>query len=100
VLAILAVRQARQEVKRKLKAQGVKVALMPMREISLRAEAYLAEHRQALMEEAWAMVMESRDLRALYERGQRKRQRQQAAPVGQRTTNNRTVHPKPMGKSQ
>jgi hypothetical protein len=72
VLAILALRQTRQEVKRQLKAQGVKVALMPMREISLRAEAYLAANRAALMEDAQAMVMESTELRALYEREQRK----------------------------
>ena len=73
VIATAARRTAIKEVKRRMQAQGVKVALVPCREIALRAEAYLAEHRQALMEEARAWVLASPSLRALYEREQRKR---------------------------
>jgi hypothetical protein len=73
VLAILALRQARQEVKRQLKARGERVALMSSREITLRAEQYLAEHRQALMEQARDWIMSSPELRAMYERDLAKR---------------------------
>jgi len=98
VLTTAAMYRARQEIKRQLKARGERVAQLSARDITLLAEQYLAEHRQALMEEAQAMVMGSPELRKLYEREQR--QRQQVAQVGQRTTDNRTVHPKPIGKSQ
>jgi hypothetical protein len=64
--------QARQQIKNQLKARGEKVALLPARHLTLLAEQYLADHRQALMEEAQAMVMHSPELRALYEREQRK----------------------------
>jgi hypothetical protein len=82
VLAILALRQARQEVKRQLKARGERVALMSSREISLLADQYLAEHRAELIAQARAWVMASPELRKLYEQEQRQRQRQQAAQVG------------------
>jgi hypothetical protein len=36
----------------------------------------------------------------MFEQEQRKRQRQQVAQVGQRTTNNATVHNELVGKSQ
>jgi hypothetical protein len=64
--------RARQEIKRQLKARGERVAQLSARDITLLAEQYLAEHRQALMEEAQAMVMESPELRKLYEREQAK----------------------------
>jgi hypothetical protein len=72
-LRVLALRSARQEIKRHLKAQGVKVALMSARDITLLAEQFLAAHWEALMEEARAMVMSSPELRAMYEREQAKR---------------------------
>ena len=71
VLAILALRQARQEVKRELKARGEKVALTP-RHLTLLAEQYLADHRAELIAQAHAWVMANPELRALYEREQRK----------------------------
>ena len=64
--------RARQEIKRQLRARGERVAQLSARDITLLAEQYLAEHRQALMEEAQAMVMESPELRKLYEREQAK----------------------------
>jgi predicted phage-related endonuclease len=51
-IAVLARRMAISAVKRQLQAQGVKVGLMPAREISLRAEQYLAAHRASLIAEA------------------------------------------------
>jgi hypothetical protein len=68
--------RARQEIKNQLRARGEHVAQLSARDITLLAEQYLAEHRQALMEEARAMVMDSPELRKLYEREQAKRQRQ------------------------
>ena len=72
VLTTAAMYRARQEIKRQLKARGERVAQLSARDITLLAEQYLAEHRQALMEEAQAMVMESPELRKLYEREQAK----------------------------
>ena len=100
VLAVLARRQALALVKHQLKARGERVALLPMRYLSLLAEQYLAEHRIELLAETWAMVLASPALRAMFEQEQRKRQRQQVAQVGQRTTNNATVHTELVGKSQ
>jgi hypothetical protein len=51
-IAVLARRMAISAVKRQLQAQGVKIGLMPAREISLRAEQYLAAHRASLIAEA------------------------------------------------
>jgi hypothetical protein len=67
--------RARQEIKHQLKARGERVAQLSARDITLLAEQYLAEHRQALMEEAQAMVLASPELRKLYEREQAKRMR-------------------------
>ena len=55
-IAVLARRIAISAVKRQLQAQGMKVGVMPAREISLRAEQYLATHRASLIAEATATV--------------------------------------------
>ncbi len=62
-------------VKRQLQAQGRKIAYMSQRGIVASADEYLAQHRHALLAETWQRVCSAPELRELYERGQRKRQR-------------------------
>ena len=59
VIATAARRTAIKEVKRQMQAQGVKVGLVPYREIALQAEQYLAQHRAELIAETHAMVLGS-----------------------------------------
>jgi hypothetical protein len=51
-IAVLARRSARKAVEAKLKAQGVKVSFVPLREINALANNYLAEHRAFFVVEA------------------------------------------------
>jgi hypothetical protein len=49
---VLARRSARKAIEAKLKAQGVKVSFVPLREINALTNAYLAEHRAFFIVEA------------------------------------------------
>jgi hypothetical protein len=51
-IAVLARRSARKAVETRLKAQGVKVSFVPLREINALANDYLAEHRAFFVVEA------------------------------------------------
>ena len=47
-VAVLAMQSARREVKAQIRAQGLKVAHYSAKEISILAEAHLAQHREQL----------------------------------------------------
>jgi hypothetical protein len=49
---VLARRSARKAIEARLKAQGVKVSFVPLREINALANDYLAEHRAFFVVEA------------------------------------------------
>ena len=51
-VAVLAMQSARREVKGQIRAQGLKVAHYSAKEISILAEAHLAQHREQLRAEA------------------------------------------------
>ena len=51
-VAVLAMQSARREVKAQIRAQGLKVAHYSAKEISILAEAQLAQHREQLRAEA------------------------------------------------
>src|SRR5215468_7626001 len=51
-VAVLAMQSARREVKAQIRAQGLKVAHYSAKEISILAEAHLAQHREQLKAEA------------------------------------------------
>jgi hypothetical protein len=68
VLYILARRAAIKAIKQQLQAQGVRLSYISARDIRAFANAYLAEHRQVLIEEAMAIVSESPELLKLYKR--------------------------------
>ena len=51
-VAVLAMQSARREVKAQIRAQGLKVAHYSAKEISILAEAHLAQHREQLTAEA------------------------------------------------
>src|SRR5215467_13480665 len=51
-VAVLAMQSARREVKAQIRAQGLKVAHHSAKEISILAEAHLAQHREQLRAEA------------------------------------------------
>ena len=53
---VLALQAATNATKRKLQAQGQKVAHMPRRDLRTLAEAYLQDHREALLAEASVIV--------------------------------------------
>jgi hypothetical protein len=75
VIVTLARQAAIKAVKRQLRAQGLKPQYMAKREIVGLAEEYLAHHRQALLAQTWERVCSAPELRELYDREQRKRQR-------------------------
>jgi hypothetical protein len=51
-IAVLAKRSARKAIEAKLKAQGVRVSFVPLREINALANDYLAEHGAFFVAEA------------------------------------------------
>jgi hypothetical protein len=53
---VLALQAAINATKRRLSAQGQKVAHMPRRDLRTLAEAYLQDHREALLAEASVIV--------------------------------------------
>ena len=53
---VLALQAAINATKRRLSAQGLKVAHMPRRDLRTLAEAYLQDHREALLAEASLVV--------------------------------------------
>jgi hypothetical protein len=75
VIAVLARQAAIKAVKEQLRQQGLKPAYMAKREIVGLAEDYLVEHRRLLLAQAWERVCSAPELRELYDREQRKRQR-------------------------
>jgi len=75
VIVTLARQAAIKAVKRQLQAQGLKPQYMAKREIVGLAEEYLLEHRQVLLAQTWQRVCSAPELRELYDREQRKRQR-------------------------
>jgi hypothetical protein len=52
----LALQAALKATKRKLRGHGVKVNQIPMRDLRALAEAYLAQHREALLADASELV--------------------------------------------
>lgn len=72
VLFTLARQKAIQATKRQLQAQGLRVAHFSARDISIAANGYFEEHREALIEEALETVRKSPQLRTLYEKEQRR----------------------------
>lgn len=75
VIISLARYRARNAVKRQLRDQGRKLSQIKPREISVLAEAYLAEHRAALLLQALETVHRSPELLKMYEREERDRAR-------------------------
>jgi hypothetical protein len=71
VLCILARRAAIKAIKQQLQAQGVRLSYISPRDIRAFANAYFAEHREALIEHAMETVRLVPQLRTLYEREQR-----------------------------
>jgi hypothetical protein len=55
-VVVLALRSAKEAVKLKLRAQGLKLAQFSGRDITVSAEEYLAEHRAQLIHEAREIV--------------------------------------------
>jgi hypothetical protein len=53
---ILALQRAKEAVKRKLQAQGIKVSLTPAAQITRLAEDYALEHRDELLPQAIALA--------------------------------------------
>jgi hypothetical protein len=75
VIVTLARQAAITAVKEQLRHQGLKLAFMARREIVALAEEYLIEHRDALVAQTWERVCSAPELRELYDREQRRRQR-------------------------
>jgi hypothetical protein len=75
VIAALAHRRAIKAVKHQIKAKGLRLADFAYRAIVAQAEEYLIEHRTQLIEEAAEMVRGCAELRKMYKREQRERQR-------------------------
>ncbi len=75
VIVTLARQAAIKAVKRQLQAQGRNIAYMSNREIVALADEYLAQHRHALLAQTRELVCSAPELRELYEREQRQRQR-------------------------
>jgi len=75
VIVTLARQAAIKAVKEQLRRQGLKPAYMAKREIVGLAEEYLLGHRHALLAQTWERVRSAPELRELYDREQRKRQR-------------------------
>ncbi len=75
VLCTLARQAAIKAIKRQLQAQGLRLAQFSARDIHIRADAYFEAHRQMLIAEAMETVQRSPQLRTLYEREQRRLQR-------------------------
>ena len=71
VLCTLARQKAIKAIKRQLQARGIRITDVTARDIHIWADAYLAAHRQELIEQAIEMVSSSQELRKLYEREQR-----------------------------
>lgn len=67
VIAVLARQSAIKAVKEQLRRQGLKPAHIAKREIVAIAEDYLAQHRQAFLEQTAERVRTSPALRALSE---------------------------------
>jgi hypothetical protein len=74
-LCTLARQKAIKAIKRQFQTQGVRLAHLTAREIHIFADACLAAHRDALIEEAIESVRKSPQLRILYEREQRRLRR-------------------------
>jgi hypothetical protein len=67
---------ARQKaIKAQFQAQGVRLSYISIRDIRAFANAYFAANRQALIEEAMAIVRKAPELRTLYEKEQRELRR-------------------------
>ena len=66
----LALQAALNSTKRRLQAPGLKVNHFPLRELKLRAEAYLAEHREELITEAKTVVAQWQQ-EGYFDRGRR-----------------------------
>jgi hypothetical protein len=64
-------------VKARFQAQGVRLSYISIRDIRAFADAYFAANRQALIEEAMAIVRKVPQLRTLYEREQTKLRKSQ-----------------------
>jgi len=75
VIVTLARQAAIKAVKEQLRRQGLKPGYLAKREIVGLAEDYLAQHRHALLAQTWQRVCSAPELRELYDREQRKRQR-------------------------
>ncbi len=76
VIATLARQSALNAVKKEARAKGLKVSHFAVRELSIMAQEYIAQHRQALIAETWEPVQSAPELRALYEKEERARLRQ------------------------
>ena len=66
----LALQAALKSTKRRLQAPGLKVNHFPLRELKLRAEAYLAEHREELITEVKTVVAQWQQ-EGYFDRGRR-----------------------------
>jgi len=75
VITTLARYRAMRTVKRQLQARGLKLRNFTAAALRVQANEYLAEHRAALLAEATEMVRDCAELRKLYDREQRERQR-------------------------
>jgi hypothetical protein len=75
VLITLARQSARNAIKERLRAQGLKPQYMAVREINATADIYLEEHARELLAEAWIKCQSCADLKKFYEKEQREQQR-------------------------
>jgi hypothetical protein len=72
VLHTLARQKAIKAIKQELQAKGLRLSYISVRDIRAFADAYLAEHRTELIEQAMETVRLVPQLRTLYEREQRR----------------------------
>jgi hypothetical protein len=75
VILTLAKREAVKAVKRQLHAEGRRLSSMSQSDISALANEHLAQHRDALLAQTWRYICSAPELRELYDREQRQRQR-------------------------
>ncbi len=72
MIACLALQSAKAAVKQQLQRQGVRVSQVAAKEITARAEEYLAQNRAQLFAETFERIQRSPELKALYDKAVRK----------------------------
>ncbi len=72
MIACLALQSAKGTVKEQLRRQGVRLSQVAAKEITAKAEEYVAQNRAQLFAQTWERIQAAPELRALYDRAVRK----------------------------